>query len=64
MTEAFKDNKISYNLHVAKDGEIAIQMLYQQNKPDLIQLDFNPKINGLDLLIKLKETPNLAEIPL
>ncbi|MDD3725538.1 MAG: response regulator [Bacteroidales bacterium] len=52
IQEVFKEAEIKNQLHVASDGEEAIQMLHQwennQNKlPDLILLDLNlPKKPG------------------
>ena len=68
--EAFEDCKIINNLHVAKDGEIAIDYLFQQNgyeeaiRPDIVLLDLNlPKIDGREVLQKIKSNPQLKHIP-
>ena len=68
--EAFEECKIINNLHVAKDGEIAIDYLFQQNgyeeaiRPDIVLLDLNlPKIDGREVLQKIKSNPQLKHIP-
>ncbi|MFG3615750.1 response regulator [Nocardia sp. NPDC047654] len=68
--EAFEDNKIGNTLHVARDGEEALEFLYRQGRypdaprPDLILLDLNlPKYDGRQVLEKVKADPDLAHIP-
>jgi CheY-like chemotaxis protein len=68
--EAFEDNKIGNTLHVAHDGEEALDFLYRQGgyqdapRPDLILLDLNlPKYDGRQVLEKIKSDPELADIP-
>ncbi|MFD6896893.1 response regulator [Rhodococcus sp. NPDC060086] len=68
--EAFEDNKIGNALHVVRDGEEALDFLYQRGahvdapKPDLILLDLNlPKYDGRQVLEKIKSDPDLAPIP-
>lgn len=68
--EAFEDNKIGNNLHVARDGEEALEFLYRQGRhpdaprPDLILLDLNlPKYDGRQVLEKIKADPDLSHIP-
>ncbi len=68
--EAFKDNKVRNNLHVARDGEEAIDFLYRRGvytdmpRPDLILLDLNlPKYDGREVLAKIKSDENLNTIP-
>ncbi|WP_280238557.1 response regulator [Nocardia abscessus] len=68
--EAFEDNKIGNNLHVARDGEEALDFLYRQGvhadapQPDLILLDLNlPKYDGRQVLEKIKADPDLSHIP-
>ncbi|MBF6329578.1 response regulator [Nocardia transvalensis] len=68
--EAFEDNKIGNNLHVAHDGQEALDFLYREGayadapRPDLILLDLNlPKYDGREVLSKIKADPDLAFIP-
>ncbi len=53
-----------YRLISALDGEIGLA-LAKKEKPDLILLDIVlPKINGLDVLGKLKDDPETKTIPI
>jgi two-component system response regulator len=68
--EAFEDNKIGNTLHVAHDGEEALDFLYRRNgfadapRPDLILLDLNlPKYDGREVLAQIKSDPDLSHIP-
>ncbi|MFE7240196.1 response regulator [Streptomyces sp. NPDC057580] len=68
--EAFEDNKISNTLHVARDGQEALDFLYRRGdhgdapRPDLILLDLNlPRYDGRQVLEKIKNDPELALIP-
>ncbi|MFG3087262.1 response regulator [Streptomyces sp. CAI-85] len=68
--EAFEDNKIGNTLHVVRDGEEALDFIYQRGahtgapRPDLILLDLNlPKYDGRQVLEKIKSDPALAHIP-
>jgi two-component system response regulator len=68
--EAFEDNKIGNNLHVARDGEEALDFLYRRGdhadapRPDLILLDLNlPKYDGRQVLEQIKSDPDLTHIP-
>ncbi|OEJ23236.1 two-component system response regulator [Streptomyces agglomeratus] len=68
--EAFKDNKIGNTLHVAHDGQEALDFLYRKGqhtnapRPDLILLDLNlPKYDGRQVLERIKSDPDLAHIP-
>ncbi len=68
--EAFEDNKIRNRLHVARDGEEALDFLYQRGahadapSADLILLDLNlPKYDGRQILEKIKSDPELAHVP-
>jgi CheY-like chemotaxis protein len=67
---AFKSSKFKYNLHVAIDGEEALDFLFKRDifkeapKPDVILLDLNlPKIEGHEILKMIKETDDLKAIP-
>ncbi|MET8773633.1 response regulator [Nocardia sp. NPDC050713] len=68
--EAFEDNRIGNTLHVAHDGQEALDFLYRQGdftdapRPDLILLDLNlPKYDGRQVLEKIKADPELTHIP-
>ena len=52
-----------YKVVSALDGEIGLR-LAKSEKPDLILLDIIlPRLNGFEVLKKLKENPELKEIP-
>lgn len=63
--EAFKEGRIKNRLSVAKDGQEALEFLNTANSlPDLILLDINlPKINGLEVLMTIKNNDRLRRIP-
>jgi two-component system, chemotaxis family, response regulator Rcp1 len=68
--EAFKNNKIINEIHVAEDGIQAMDFLYRRGKhasaprPDLILLDLNlPRKNGREVLAEIKSDPDLRAIP-
>lgn len=68
--EALKEGKVHNSLHVARDGEEAIDFLYRQGKfadavrPDIILLDLNlPRIDGREILKRIKADPHLRRIP-
>jgi CheY-like chemotaxis protein len=68
--EAFEDNKIRNRLHVARDGEEALDFLYHRGAhadappADLILLDLNlPKYDGRQILERIKSDPGLAHVP-
>ena len=71
MKEAFKEEKISFNISVVTDGMEPIKDLtkvedYENTvTSDLILLDFNlSKKNGKKVLRDIKSTPNLRHIPI
>ncbi len=68
--EAFEDNKINNRLHVARDGEEALDFLYRRGahtgapSVDLILLDLNlPKYDGRQVLEQIKSDPDLTHVP-
>ena len=68
--EAFEENRIGNRLHVARDGEEALDFLYQRGehaeapRMDLILLDLNlPKYDGRQILEQIKSDPDLAHVP-
>lgn len=69
--DALKDGKVLNHLHVADDGEKAMQFLRREAgfddapRPDLILLDLNlPKKDGREVLREIKEDPDLHDIPI
>jgi chemotaxis family two-component system response regulator Rcp1 len=70
MVEALKDAKVNNNLHVANNGETAMDFLRREGDyvdvpvPDLVMLDLNlPKKDGREVLAEIKEDPELKHIP-
>ncbi len=68
--DAFQQAKMRNHIQVAEDGEVALNILNKQPPyedaitPDLILLDLNlPKMDGKELLTKIKNTPHLKRIP-
>ena len=54
----------NYNLLEATDGEEALKIANRE-KPDLIIMDIQlPKMNGLELTRRLRQTPALRHIPI
>ena len=52
-----------YEVASALDGETGLR-LAKEKKPDLILIDLIlPKMNGFDVLKKIKEDPKIKEIP-
>lgn len=68
--EALNENKISNNLHVARDGEEAMAFLRREDRyagaprPDLVLLDLNlPRKDGRETLAEMKADETLRRIP-
>jgi chemotaxis family two-component system response regulator Rcp1 len=68
--EAFKEGAIDASVAVVEDGIQAMEYLRQQGEygteclPDFVLLDLNlPKKNGREVLIEIKDDPNLKHIP-
>lgn len=68
--EALKAGKIANRLHIARDGEQALQMLHKHAPyadfptPDLILLDLNlPRKDGRQVLAEIRANPATALIP-
>ena len=62
--------KIANDLHLAMDGEEAMDFFYRRGRfddapvPDLVLLDLNlPKKDGREVLAEIKADPNLCRIP-
>ena len=54
----------SYNLLKATDGEEALDMAMRE-QPDLIIMDIQlPKLNGLEVTRKLRQSPEFSHIPI
>lgn len=70
---AFKKNNIANNIDVVKDGEEALDYLFQKGKyshltvedyPELVLLDLKlPKVGGLEVLKKIRENKNTSLTP-
>lgn len=68
--EAFKDAGNNVEIDIVEDGESALNFLkqlspYQHKKrPNIVLLDLNlPKIDGREVLQKIKNDPSLKTIP-
>jgi CheY-like chemotaxis protein len=63
-----RNDQIRWDLTAASDGEQAVQILFEEERegytPDLIILDWNlPKLNGGEVLRRVKQHAELRRIP-
>lgn len=70
IREALEDGKIVNPIFWMKDGEQALDYLFQRGaysearRPGLVLLDIRlPKVSGVEVLKKIKETEELRSIP-
>jgi CheY-like chemotaxis protein len=70
IVSAFRDSGVHNQLHIVTDGDAALAFLKQTGvhadapRPDLVLLDLNlPKVDGFDVLAKMKADPRLNKIP-
>lgn len=68
--EAFKEAKFRNNLHVAEDGDVALDYLFKRNgnetvlTPDIVLLDLNlPGTDGREVLETIKANEELRRVP-
>lgn len=57
--------KIFYQLHTAKNGEEALQMLRDESaiRPDVVLIDINmPKMNGIEFLTAIRKDDRLKDL--
>jgi two-component system, response regulator len=70
---AFKKYRLTNHIHVVRDGAEALEFLFctgayadrsYNNNPKVILLDLKlPKVNGLEVLRRIKEDPSTKKIP-
>jgi CheY-like chemotaxis protein len=70
IEEGLSTMRIANKMQVARDGDEALSILKREegyedaNRPELILLDLNlPLVGGHEVLARLKEDPELKEIP-
>jgi CheY-like chemotaxis protein len=65
LMEATKELYPSAEVVVARDGDLALELLGQMNGlPTAIFVDRNmPRMNGMDFLMRLKDDSNLGSVP-
>ncbi len=69
--EALEDSRVRMEIHVVSNGMSAMAFLRRENgytdkpRPDLILLDLNlPLMDGREVLKKIREDPDLTDIPI
>ena len=63
---ALKKANIANDIHVARDGAEAIEVLFGENsiKPQVVLLDLKlPKVEGLEVLRRIRETKETRMLP-
>ncbi|MDQ2835019.1 MAG: response regulator [Acidobacteriota bacterium] len=63
---ALKKSNIANDVHVARDGEEAIEILFGENaiRPQVILLDLKlPKVDGLEVLRRIRESDATRMLP-
>jgi len=70
---AFSQGKITHEIFVVRDGQDALNFLFNRGtfqdreiypRPNLVLLDLNlPKVTGLEVLSQIKQDDNLKTIP-
>jgi chemotaxis family two-component system response regulator Rcp1 len=64
VRRALQEKGIAAELTCFEDGQKALESLAQRDAPDLLLLDLNlPKIEGFELLTKIRSTPKLSAVP-
>jgi len=73
MIRALRKQKLANRIHVAEDGEVALDFLFCKGKfsdrdfsqsPKVIFLDLKlPKVSGLEVLQELKSNPRTQTLP-
>ena len=59
---AFDKLKVANPLVIARDGTEALEMLKELPRPYLVITDINmPRMNGIELLRKIRQTPELRD---
>ena len=65
IEEALREHGVAFRIHVAEDGEAAINLLANDEiQPDIVLLDLNmPKRSGSVVLDRLRARPGSEHIP-
>jgi two-component system, chemotaxis family, response regulator Rcp1 len=69
--DALRSGEVPCRISLVRDGDEALEFLFQRGKfrraprPDLILLDLQlPKVNGREVLLKVREDEKLERIPI